>query len=284
MDRAWHFAPGVAVRTAGGSPEAAALAAVFSAFEVADATGTRSLSTFEVNERSLRVSLDGFPLFTVPRDALAPALEAAVLGWVVRTRGGVVPLHAAAIRWAGKAVLFLGDKGSGKSTLAAQLGGQLAYLGDEVAFVRIPDVEPAQPAWRQPSTSEDLVLVPFPKAATIKEGAFAAMAAATGDATWADPLRGPVRYATPAVTSRDELEVAAVVWPHWSEDASPAEVARLEPAEVAVRLIHQSFGGLERDPRTLDTLVALAGRPAFDLHHAHVSAARAVLEEALGPP
>jgi hypothetical protein len=271
-DRAWQLAPGVAVRAVAGSPEAEALATIFSAFEVADEIVASRLSSSAVAGDELRVSLDGFELFTVPREALAPVLEGSLIGWVVRTRADVVPLHAAAIAWAGEAVLLLGDKGSGKSTLAAQLasqaGARLPYLGDEVAFVRIPD----------------LALAPFPKAATIKAGAFAAMPVAP---EWRDLVRGPVRYHTPAVTSRAPLPIGALVWPRWSASAGappPAELARLEPAEVAVRLLHQSFGGLERDPRTLDAIVALATRPAFELRHASAAAARAVLEEALGPP
>ena len=271
MDRAWQLAPGVVVRAGGGSPEAGALAAIFPAFEVAEADGARRLTTHVVHGGALRVSLDGLALFTVADDELAPALEAAFVGWVARTRAGAVPLHASAIAWAGRAVLFLGDKGSGKSTMAAQLGATLPYLGDEIAFVRIADT----------------VLEPFPKAATIKHGAFAAVGAAAGPRTWRDPLRGPVRYLAPAVTSRAELPVGALVWPRWSDAearALAAELAPLAAADVAVRLIHQSFGGLERDPRTLDTVAALAGRPAFELTFATTASARAALEEALGPP
>jgi hypothetical protein len=264
MDRAWQLAPGVAVRTSAGTPEAEALAAVFPAFEIADATGAPRLSTRVVGDGALRVSLDGLALFTARPDELAPALEAAMVGWMVRTRAGVVPLHASAVRWADTAVLFLGDKGSGKSTLAAQLGVTLPYLGDEVALVRI----------------DDLVLVPFPKAATIKAGAFGVMPAARD---WRDPLRGPVRYHAPAATSRAEARVGALVWPRWSATAA-RELTPLEPAETAVRLIHQSFGGLERDPRTLDTVVALAALPAYDLAYSSVTTARTMLEGALGPP
>lgn len=268
MDRAWQLAPGVVIRASGGSPEAGALAEIFPAFEVVAAEGTPRLTTRVRSDGALRVSLDGQALFSVADDELAPALEAALIGWVVRTRAGVVPLHASALAWAGRAVLFLGDKGSGKSTLAAQLGAELPYLGDEISFVRIPD----------------LVLAPFPKAATIKHGAFAVLPASPGSRTWRDPLRGPVRYHAPAVTSRAELPPGALVWPQWGGDVKTATMAPLAREEVAVRLIHQSFGGLERDPRTLDVIVELSTRPAFELSYSTAGAARAVLEEALGPP
>lgn len=268
MDRAWQLAPGVVVRASRGSPEAGALAEVFPAFEVEVANGAPRLATRVLDGGALRVSLDAQALFTVADEALGPALEAALIGWVVRSRAGVVPLHASAVAWAGRAILFLGDKGSGKSTLAAQLGAALAYLGDEISFVRIPD----------------LVLEPFPKAATIKHGAFAVIPASPGARAWRDPLRGPVRYHAPAVTSRAELPAGALVWPQWSAEAAAAAMTPLAREEVAVRLIHQSFGGLERDPRTLDAIVELSTRPAFELSYATAAAARAALEEALGPP
>lgn len=264
MDRAWQLAPGVAVRTSAGTPEAEALAEVFPGFEIAEMGAVPRLSTLDVDDGKLRVSLDGFALFTARREELAPALEAALIGWMVRTRAGVVPLHASAVRWADTAVLFLGDKGSGKSTLAAELGAELPYLGDEVALVRILD----------------RVLVPFPKAATIKAGGFGVMPVARD---WQDPLRGPVRYHAPPVTSRAEVRVGALVWPRWSTSAA-RELTPLDAAEAAVRLIHQSFGGLERDPRTLDTVVALAALPAFELAYWSAATARTMLEGALGRP
>jgi hypothetical protein len=267
MERAWQLAPGVAVRTAVGSVEADALAEVFPAFEVAEVVAGARLATEALGDGALRVSLDGLALFTAADDELAPALEAALLGWVVRTRGGVVPLHASAVAVGARAVLFLGDKGSGKSTLAAQLGAAWPYLGDEVAFVRITDN----------------VLEPFPKAATIKAGAFAVMPASRD---WRDPVRGPVRYHAPALSSRAELPIGALVWPQWSAPSPAAlspELAPLAPDEMAVRLIRQSFGGLERDPRTLDTIAALAALPGFELRYTSTAQARVALEQALAP-
>lgn len=265
MDRAWELAPGVAVRAAAGSPESDALAEVFAAFEVSAGGAAMRLAAAPAGD-ALRVSLDGLALFTAPRDELAPALEAALVGWVVRTRAGVVPLHASAVAWGDRAVLFLGDKGSGKSTLAAQLGATLPYLGDEIAFVRIPDdVAHGRGSLR---------LEPFPKAATIKAGAFAVMPPARD---WHDPVRGAVRYHAPARVSRAELPVGALVWPQWSEAPPAPELVPLSPAEMAVRLVRQAFGGLERDPRTLDTIVALAELPGFELPYASIDEARAAL-------
>lgn len=79
MDRAWQLAPGVAVRTSAGTPEAEALAEVFPGFEIAEMGAVPRLSTLDVDDGKLRVSLDGFALFTARREELAPALEIASL-------------------------------------------------------------------------------------------------------------------------------------------------------------------------------------------------------------
>lgn len=70
-------------------------------------------------------------------------------------------VHAAALEHHGDGVLLPGPSGSGKSTLAAALVmGGMGYLSDEVAAV-----DPAR-----------LVLVPFPKPLTLKEGSWDVLA------------------------------------------------------------------------------------------------------------
>lgn len=238
--------------------------AVFGAFAAPAGPGGRALTTRDDGERLL-VQLDGVPLFRVMPDALAPALEASLLGWVVRTRPDVLPLHAAAIGWGPGAVLLVGDKGSGKSTLSALLGVTHDYLGDEAALI----------------DHDTLALVPLPKAATIKRGAFGVIAAAR---TWLDPIRGPVRYHLPPRPSHAARPVAALVWTSYAADADGAVIDPITPREAALALVQASFGGLAREPRTLATVARLAALPAFAMTFADASAARAALADALGPP
>ena len=243
--------------------------AVFSRFAAADAAPGarpgRRLATRSAGER-LRVELDGVPLCTVTADALAPALEGALVGWVVRARGDAAAFHAGCVSWGDRAVLLIGDKGSGKSTLAAHLGGCARYHGDEVALVRFSDGTAA----------------PFAKAATIKEGAFGCFPPGH---TWRDPIRGPVRYVSPPAAAADPaMRPVALVFPHWTADHPDAAVDAVPAETAALELVRQTFGGLGRDPRTLDVIAGLAGLPAYELTYSTLDAATAAVAALAGAP
>ncbi len=261
--RGWELAPEVRVHARASTPEADALAAVFGAFETPPSPAAFAISTEPVGDR-LRVSWRGLALFTCAPAELAPALEASLMGWVARTRAGTLPLHAGAVRWGDRALLLIGDKGSGKSTLAAQLGAVTDYLGDEIAFV-----------------GHDLVVDPFPKAATIKEGAFGVLPPAR---IWRDPVRGAVAYHTPRCVSRVARPIGPLVWPSFSPGLGKASLEVIAPAEAALRLVRGAFGGLGRTPRTIEVVARLAVLPAFTLEFPGVDAARTALEQAFGPP
>jgi len=255
--------------------------AVFAAFAAPPASDALLLTTRPAGPAAaaggLLVALDGVPLFTAAADALAPALEGSMLGLAVRSRRDAAAFHAACVAWAGRAVLFLGDKGSGKSTLAAHLGqpgrgtqpaaDAAAYLGDEVTFVRFSDT----------------AVVPFAKAATVKAGAFACFAETV---TWRDPIRGPVRYVAAATAPPVAATPALLVFPRWDADRAgeDAEIVPVRPEDVALELVRQSFGGLGRAPRTLEIVARLATLPAYLIGYGSLDAAsRAVarLVEAL---
>ncbi len=238
--------------------------AVFGAFAAPPGPGGRALVARDDGDR-LQVCLDGMLLFRARPDALAPALEASVLGWIVRTRPDAVPLHAAAIGWRDGAVVLVGDKGSGKSTLSALLGGAHDYLGDEVALI----------------DHATLALTPLPKAATIKRGAFDLVAASR---TWVDPIRGPVRYHLPPRPSRAPRSISALVWTSYAADVDGAVITPVAPGQAALALVEASFGGLGRTPEAITTIARLAAGPAFALAFADVASARAALADALGPP
>ncbi|MCK6552936.1 hypothetical protein L6R52_44340, partial [Myxococcota bacterium] len=197
--------------------------------------------------------------------SLAPTLEAMLVGWSVRTRADAAALHTGAVELAGRAVLLVGGKGSGKSTLAAYLGGApdgASYLGDELSFVRYG------------STAVDA----FPKAATLKRGSFALFPESE---THVDLIRGFVRYHLPprrAPSAAHVVPIVMTIFPRWTEGAAEVVATELDPAEVSLLLVSQSFGGLERDPRMLPLVARLAQLPAFRLEYPDsASAAAAVL-------
>jgi hypothetical protein len=252
----------VAIRARADTLVADALDVVFGAFE--DAPSAFAIASESIGDR-LRASWRGLKLFTCRPDELAPALEASLLGWVARTRADALPLHAAAVRWGERALLLLGDKGSGKSTLAAQLGEVTDYLGDEIAFVDY----------------DELVVDPFPKAATIKEGAFPVLSPAR---IWRDPIRGAVAYHTPRQLSRRARPIGPVVWASFGRSSRGATLEAVSPADAALRLVRGTFGGLGRDPRAIRAVGRLAAMPAFTLSFSDADAARAALVAAFGAP
>jgi energy-coupling factor transporter ATP-binding protein EcfA2 len=85
-------------------------------------------------------------------DALLSALSAAVL----EREGGVV-LHAAAIEWRKRAVLFVGPSGAGKTTAGNHCAGALSFARDRVALV---GSGAGFAAWPLPGGSSDGALLP----------------------------------------------------------------------------------------------------------------------------
>jgi hypothetical protein len=269
VNRAWDLGPGVTVWAASGSPVAHAMDEVFAelAAPAARAGTGHALTTTDGGRGAHRLALDGVPLSTVADDALAPALEGALVGWAVRSRRDAVAFHAACVSWHGRAVLLVGAKGSGKSTLAGHLAtaGSGDYHGDEITFVRFSDGS----------------IEPFAKAATIKTGSFACFGPRP---TWMDPVRGPVRYIAPAPrpAPAGPVRPVAIVLPRYRADHAGA-TAEPVPAEIAaLELVSQTFGGLDRDPRTLERVVALASLPVVELTYSQLPDAAAAVAALAG--
>jgi hypothetical protein len=209
--------------------------------------------TFElrrVDRSRVRLFANGLPIVSVERESeIAPTLEATLVGCAVRRRTDAAAFHAASVEVGGSGVILSGSKGSGKSTLALALANDGArYLGDEVAFVRY----------------EDGALEAFPKAVTLKEGSFSRFA---DTRTHTDPIRGRVRYHRPKTEApigyrtRPEL----LIFPVWCEAREQVQIDPVPQPEVALELIRQAFGGLERDRRTLALVRRLSELPAYRL-------------------
>ncbi|HVR91337.1 MAG TPA: hypothetical protein VHG29_09630 [Novosphingobium sp.] len=72
------------------------------------------------------------------RGVMPPGLYSTIASLLLAGRG-ILPLHATALEWQGRAFLFAGDGGAGKSTFAAELlaaGAQL--IGDDLSAVEPP--------------------------------------------------------------------------------------------------------------------------------------------------
>lgn len=274
-DRAWSVGPDTPVLAPATSPLAAALDTVFGAMALPEGSDVAWDSPDPLcldllpgkGETPDRLLVGGVPIGHVPRGSLAPMVEAAVIGHAVRGRRDCAAFHAGAVELGGRAVLLIGDKGSGKSTLSLFLGYQGGnYLGDEVALIRY----------------EDARLVPFPKAATIKAPSFELF---EEQEAHPDPIRGPVRYYLPwneETIIPESVEIAMVVAPRFDARAHGVIVEQLSPEDVALSLVRQCFGGLERDRRTLELVRQLSELPARSVVYSKASCAAEAIRSEVG--
>jgi hypothetical protein len=215
-----------------------------------------------VDGSAFRIFANNMPIVRVSDESkLAPALEGMLVGYAVRSREDCAVFHAASIAIQGRAILLCGGKGSGKSTLSLALSMAGAkYLGDELAFVRF----------------EDRRIEAFPKAVTLKSGSFALFGE---QATHDDPVRGPIRYVRPKDTALigEPFSPELLVFPRYDARVRDIWVTDLRSHEVAFELVRQCFGGLGRDPRTMELVAKLSSVRALGLRYSdHCGAARAI--------
>lgn len=131
-------------------------------------------------------------------------------------------IHAAAVERGGKAVILPGDSGSGKSTLAALLGeAGWRLLADEFVMIDM--------------TSG--LIVPFPRAISLKNSAIAAMETRIADPARFGPHlsgtpKGELRHLRPdaqAIARMDEpAQPALILFPSYGFDPASEGVSRSE--------------------------------------------------------
>lgn len=131
-------------------------------------------------------------------------------------------IHAAAVERNGKAVILPGDSGSGKSTLAALLGeAGWRLLADEFVMIDM---------------ATGLIL-PFPRAISLKNSAIAAMEARIADPArfgphLSDTPKGELRHLRPsaqAIERMDEpAQPALILFPSYGFDPASEGVSRSE--------------------------------------------------------
>jgi hypothetical protein len=180
----------------------------------------------------------------------------ALLEMARRPRRWLGILHASAVAWEGRCVVFSGARGSGKSTLAAALvasGGN--FVTDDYAPLE-------QGAWR---------VWPVPDAPGIKRGSWRTLRRYYADIyeRRVHRLAGmQIRYleldAARMAPLDQGLPVAALVFPRYQADA-PLEQGRLTTAEAFAELCH-ARPLLDRQPDVLaETLRWIESVPAYRL-------------------
>jgi HprK-related kinase A len=176
---------------------------------------------------------------------LAHGLLAAEMGMNLQMALGqknYLLLHAATVEKDGRALVMTGESGAGKSTLAALLGERgWRLMGDEFALLDL-------------ATG---LLMPFPRAVSLKNGAIRVMEAEVAAERFGPRLegtpKGTIRHLRPNAAALDRMGEGAVpaliLFPRFG----PAQDVRaVGKAEVFMRLTQASTN-----------YVAL-GRPGFD--------------------
>jgi hypothetical protein len=270
-ERIWSFGPDLLLSVPSDSPLDRALAVPFGAFRGAPSP-QKSAAVIPLDvaptpgSEECAICAFGMPVYRVPRAAqLAPAAESLVSHLFARAQHHACVFHMAMVEWRGVGIIIPGERGSGKSTLAlklAELGAK--YYGDDLVLV--------DPKGR--------TVRAFPKAATLKAGAFHLFGETE---TYHDPLRGPVRYVLPRTAGLFELpleKVKLLVFPDCQRPAAPM-LAPLEAGWVALALVQQLFGGVDGRPAALELVAELAKLPAYVVASSHLEqAGLAVLQRA----
>jgi hypothetical protein len=185
-----------------------------------------------------------------------------------------LPVHAAAVSFAGKAVLVPGPSGTGKTTLAAGLvKSGCTYLTDEVVAI-------------ERSTGE---VVPYMKPLAIKEGSRAALSAVGIECVSRLDEESEPWYVEPdqqaAVAVARRCPPGFIVLLRYSEGA-PTTVASLPRSAALVALAQSSFQTLHPGSRGLELLAKVARRcRCLELRSGDLAAAcHRLLESMQRPP
>lgn len=164
----------------------------------------------------------------------------------------MVVLHASAVAWRGKRIVFVGASGSGKSTIAAALVGSAnaAYLADDITPI---------------TRSGDII--PVPLAPSIKQGAWPLVYRLFPQLREATTfLKGgqSLKYLVDAPYAERGGPPDLIVFPTFSEAREP-KAARLTEIEVLLQM-SQTMPWVA--PENLDPFLdMLGGLPAIAMRH-----------------
>jgi HprK-related kinase A len=205
--------------------------------------------------------------------ALAHGLLAAEMGMNLQMALGqkrYLLLHAATVEKDGRALIMTGESGAGKSTLAAMLGERgWRLMGDEFALLDMASG----------------MLLPFPRAVSLKNAAIRAMEAEVAPDRFGPLLEGTPKGAIRHLRPNDEAigrmgegaRPALILFPRYGEAAAVRGVGQ---AETFIRLTQASTNYVALGRRGFDALASLVRTmPALAIDYPDADTAIGLVED-----
>lgn len=205
--------------------------------------------------------------------SLAHGLLAAEMGMNLQMALGqknYLLLHAATVEKEGRAIVLTGESGAGKSTLSALLGERgWRLMGDEFGLL-------------DPETG---MLMPFPRAVSLKNGAIGVMEAEVAADRFGprleDTPKGAIRHMRPndlAIRRMGEGAMPALIlFPRFGP---AADVRGVGKAEVFMRLTQASTNYVSLGRRGFEALTRLVNdNPALAIDYPDTDTAVGLVEE-----
>jgi HprK-related kinase A len=205
--------------------------------------------------------------------SLAHGLLAAEMGMNLQMALGhkrYLLLHAATVEKDGRVLIMTGESGAGKSTLAALLGERgWRLMGDEFALLDM----------------DSGMLLPFPRAISLKNGAIAVMEAEVDPARFGPRLdgtpKGAIRHMRPNADALARMgegaRPALILFPRFGEAAAVRGVGQ---AEVFIRLTQASTNYVALGRRGFDALTGLVrGVPALAIDYPDTETAIGLIDD-----
>lgn len=203
---------------------------------------------------------------------LAHGLLAAEMGMNLQMALGqknYLLLHAATVEKDGRALVMTGESGAGKSTLAALLGERgWRLMGDEFALLDMASG----------------LLMPFPRAVSLKNGAIRVMEAEVDAARFGPRLegtpKGTIRHLTPNATALGRMgEGAAPALTLFPRFGQARDIRAVGKAEVFMRLTQASTNYVALGRQGFDALTRLVEtNPALAIDYPDTATAIAMVE------
>lgn len=205
--------------------------------------------------------------------SLAHGLLAAEMGMNLQMALGqkrYLLLHAATVEKDGRALIMTGESGAGKSTLAALLGERgWRLMGDEFALLDMASG----------------LLMPFPRAVSLKNGAIAVMEAEVEAARFGPRLagtpKGDIRHMRPNEDALGRMgegaRPALILFPRFG---AAAAVRGVGGAEIFMRLTQASTNYVALGRRGFDALTHLIGsNPALAIDYPDTDTAVGLIDD-----
>jgi hypothetical protein len=206
------------------------------------------------------------PLLAADAGELLFVFEKDVTIALQKLRPDLYFIHAAALEWAGHAVMLVAASGEGKSTTTwALLHHGFRYCSDELAPVDVKTCE----------------VYPYPHALCLKEEPPAAYPLPAQTLCTPSTLHIPTA-ALPSETCTDPIHLSVIFFGQYRPQGPGPTVRPMRTAEAAARLFAHALNPLAHTEEGLDGAIAVATRcPCFELHTAALPATCALVVRTL---